>query len=74
MRPSDSEAGAEQNADIHMDQVDRLRINGLPLESPTTAQARDELRGEIRIAAAIQVSVYVCGVSYTPHPRRHTHR
>lgn len=42
-----------------MDQVDRLSINGLPLESKTPAQAREELLGEIRIAAAIRVSLYV---------------
>lgn len=42
-----------------MDQVDRLSINGLPLESKTLAQAREELLGEIRIAAAIRVSLYV---------------
>lgn len=40
-----------------MDQVDKLSINGLPLESETWAQAREELLGEIRIAAAIQVSL-----------------
>lgn len=49
---------AEQPA-IHMDQVDRLSINGLPLESKTPAQAREELLREIRIAAAIRVSLYV---------------
>ncbi|KAJ4939584.1 hypothetical protein JOQ06_029028, partial [Pogonophryne albipinna] len=37
-----------------MDQVDRLSINGLPLESKTPAQAREELLREIRISAAIQ--------------------
>lgn len=47
---------AEQPA-IHMDQVDKLSINGLPLESETWAQAREELLREIRIAAAIQVSL-----------------
>lgn len=40
-----------------MDQVDKLSINGLPLESETWAQAREELLREIRIAAAIQVSL-----------------
>lgn len=47
---------AEQPA-IHMDQVDKLSINGLPLESETWAQAREELLREITIAAAIQVSL-----------------
>lgn len=66
--PGDSQVGevarrqelnrAEQPA-IHMDQVDRLSINGLPLESKTPAQAREELLREIRIAAAIRVSLYV---------------
>ncbi|TNN80226.1 hypothetical protein EYF80_009551 [Liparis tanakae] len=38
-----------------MDQVDRLSNNGLPLESKTPAQAREELLGEIRIPSAIQM-------------------
>lgn len=54
---------AEQPA-IHMDQVDRRSINGLPLESKTPAQAGEELLGEIRIPAAIQVSLYVFAVCY----------
>lgn len=54
----------EQSA-IHMDQVDRLSINGLPLESKTPAQAREELLGEIRIPAAIQVSLYVFPACYS---------
>lgn len=48
-----------------MDQVDRLSINGLPLESKTPAQAREELLGEIRIPAAIQVSLYVFAACYS---------
>lgn len=52
---------------IHMDQVDRLSINGLPLESKTPAQAREELLREIRIPAAIQVSLYVFAVT-APFP------
>lgn len=55
-----------------MDQVDRLSINGLPLESKTPAQAREELLGEIRIPAAIQVSLYLFAACYSsiffPHP------
>lgn len=64
LRQSGTQAGrqelnrTEQPA-IHMDQVDRLSINGLPLESKTPAQAREELLREIRIPAAIQVSLYV---------------
>lgn len=50
---------------IHMDQVDRLSINGLPLESKTLAQAREELLREIRIPAAIQVSLYVFAACYS---------
>lgn len=50
---------------IHMDQVDRLSINGLPLESKTLAQAREELLREIRIPAAIQVSLYVFAPCYS---------
>lgn len=64
-----SEAGAELNRTeqpaIHMDQVDRLSINGVPLESKTLAQAREELLREIRIPAAIQVSLYVFTVCYS---------
>lgn len=72
-RPWDSQEGeawrqepnrTEQPA-IHMDQVDRLSINGLPLESKTPAQAREELLGEIRIPAAIQVSLYVFAACYS---------
>lgn len=48
-----------------MDQVDRLSINGLPLESKTPAQAREELLREIRIPAAIQVSLYVFAACYS---------
>lgn len=48
-----------------MDQVDRLSINGVPLESKTLAQAREELLREIRIPAAIQVSLYVFTVCYS---------
>ncbi len=48
-----------------MDQVDRLSINGLPLESKTPAQAKEELLGEIRIPAAIQVSLYVFAACYS---------
>lgn len=48
-----------------MDQVDRLSINGLPLESKTPAQAKEELLGEIRIPAAIQVSLYVFTACYS---------
>ena len=48
-----------------MDQVDRLSINGLPLESKTPAQAREELLREIRIPAAIQVSLYVFPACYS---------
>lgn len=72
--PEDSQVGesgggrepnrAEQPA-IHMDQVDKLSINGLPLESETWAQAREELLREIRIPAAIQVSLYVFAVCYS---------
>ena len=47
-----------------MDQVDRLSINGLPLESKTSAQAREELLREIRIPAAIRVSLYVFAARY----------
>ncbi len=70
MRQSGRQAGrqelnrTEQPA-IHMDQVDRLSINGLPLESKTPAQAREELLGEIRIPAAIQVSLYVFAACYS---------
>lgn len=63
-----SEAGAEHRTEqpaIHMDQVDRLSINGLPLESKTPAQAREELLREIRIPAAIQVSLYVFAACYS---------
>lgn len=72
-RPWDSQVGkvarqelnrTEQPA-IHMDQVDRLSINGVPLESKTLAQAREELLREIRIPAAIQVSLYVFTVCYS---------
>lgn len=48
-----------------MDQVDRLSINGLPLESKTPARAREELLGEIRIPAAIQVSLYMFAACYS---------
>lgn len=48
-----------------MDQVDRRSINGLPLESKTPAQAKEELLGEIRIPAAIQVSLYVFAACYS---------
>lgn len=70
LRQSGTQAGrqelnrTEQPA-IHMDQVDGLSINGLPLESKTLAQAREELLGEIRIPAAIQVSLYVFAACYS---------
>lgn len=74
----EGEARAEQSEQpaIHMDQVDRLSINGLPLESKTPAQAREELLGEIRIPAAIQVSLYLFTVCYSSifFPRPHSRR
>lgn len=43
----------------------QLSINGLPLESKTQAQAREELLGEIRIPAAIQVSLLMFAACYS---------
>lgn len=65
------EPNRAQQAAIHMDQVDKLSINGLPLESETWARAREELLREIRIPAAIQVSVYAFAVLqlHFPAPR-----
>lgn len=59
------ELNREEQPAIHMDQVDRLSINGLPLESKTSAQAREELLREIRVLATIQVSLYVFAVCYS---------
>lgn len=76
VRYTGREAGAEQNRTeqpaIHMDQVDGLSINGLPLESKTPAQAREELLREIRIPAAIQVSLYVFTACYSSIFRPHS--
>lgn len=61
----EQEPNRAQQPAIHMDQVDKLSINGLPLESETWTQAREELLREIRIPVAIQVSLYVFAACYS---------